>query len=376
MDEILNSKIRVSDAASALRTQSTSDSNIKPYLRTVIRLNNKLVDEFETEILKTRCDSDLKVPSANVWSWWQNFYEGKFVYKHMQCKKDCLIKSPSEDDVEIWKKIFENSTVEELFEFGISNVSYGWTIIQDKIKFWCAEQKWEKVYSKSNDPNDWIRIVPEYKDLFDGRDLPFWSIEQLADISEKVSSIIQCEIKPGSKLKIYIFKNEKPYTRSALTCYNKLLSKFKNEILDQNGYSEAKEFKEQKMWDIWLIYYEKYLAEKQISNTLIKPVSEDQVKKWSKLLKEKSVEELYEYGSVIIGYAWSLIQLKIRMWCADQKWEQVFSKKLEFRDWYEASNTSHKKLFDGNILPFWSLQEFYDIKEKIATILLTRISPD
>ncbi|MDB4769352.1 hypothetical protein OAG24_00155 [bacterium] len=484
-DEITNSKIKSSDAASALRTKV--NSNQKPYSKAVIRLNNQLVDCFENSVLEVRSDDGGCIPSASVWSWWMIFHEGFLIEKYISYSSENLILMPPEDDVQVWKTIFEKSTVEELFELGISNVSYGWTVIQDKIRFWCSEQKWNNVFSKSKDPNDWIDTASAHKDLFDGKLLPFWTIEELSDISEKVSSIILCEVKPGSKLKVYIFKNERPYTRSALTCYNKLLANFKAEVLDQK-YRDVVDLNNQKRWDLWLIYYEQYLSEKQIiyssdcdtellsedhikqwceifdieftpvlsdyilkneksylrseltqynkllkrfknkfgseikaeskvsfdtqaggdtlvenldnlkiennkwdswlnyfekcisekqvGKSLIKPLSEDHVKQWCKIFEKSSVEEIYKYGVPAVSYGWALIQLYLRMWCAKTKWDKVFSVRKTFDEWFEASNTTQKDLFDGRELPFWTFEQFQDIKEKIGTIILTQINPD
>ena len=77
--DMLNQPIRISDAASMLR--HCISPNERPYKASVMRENNKLIDEWHDKVLKTICDKRGMVRAGQVYPEWEYFYNGKMLKK-------------------------------------------------------------------------------------------------------------------------------------------------------------------------------------------------------------------------------------------------------------------------------------------------------
>jgi len=188
--------ILASDAASMMRKRINKNS--KPYTQAVMILNNKLVDRWKTEMLDKISDSNGQILSRNVWKTWLLFQEGVGTEKYMELKEQGVIRHVDENVLEFWKDFFENRSVEEMHSYGSGNVSFGWTIIQNELRMKSAEEKWDKIFSTSSDPHDWYKLSFKYSDLTQGKELPFWNEEILADVQEKVATVLMVQVEPTS----------------------------------------------------------------------------------------------------------------------------------------------------------------------------------
>lgn len=153
--EFHDAPIKTTDAASMLRRRVRK--NERPYTTTVIKLNNRLVDEWKKSLLDRMADHKGMVRTIKVWQSWGVFYEGKTVQKVIELRDQGLLPKTDKKIIDYWIEFFEKSTIEELHEYGHGTVSFGWLLLQNEIRLWCADEKWEKIYSKSDDPYDWYQ---------------------------------------------------------------------------------------------------------------------------------------------------------------------------------------------------------------------------
>ena len=188
-DEInANVPIKTDDAASMLRRKA--QNNDRPYIAETTRANNKRVDDWKKKVLNKIADQRGSVPAARVWGCWQLYDEGKSIQKYMELKNQGMLVPVPGAVLDFWKDFFENKTVEEMHAYGSGTVSYGWSIVKQHIQTWFIEQKWDRLYSKSDDPLWWERNYHPHKGVLDGDILPFWTHEKLDDISQKVGAIL------------------------------------------------------------------------------------------------------------------------------------------------------------------------------------------
>jgi len=192
MDEY-NQQLTIRDATSMFRRQL--NKNERPYTATIIKLNNALVDEWEKKILN-RISSNGTVLAGRVYQSWQLFTEGKAVQKIKNMLDNNLFNRPTEGVLEWWKNLFETSSIEVLHSYGSATIAFGWTIIQNELRLRSAEEKWEKIFSKSDDPYDWEELRFKHQDLINGRIYPFWNEEILKEIQEKISTILHVQAEP------------------------------------------------------------------------------------------------------------------------------------------------------------------------------------
>lgn len=188
--------ILASDAASMLRKRV--NKNDKPYTQAVVRLNNKLVDEWKETLLDKISDSQGRVSSRKVWQTWILFQEGKGTAKFMELKEQGIIRHVEDEVLEYWKDFFQNKSVEEMHSYGSGNVSFGWTVIQNALRMRSAEEKWEKIFSRSEDPHDWYKLSFKYPGLIEGKDLPFWDADIYEDVHQKVATVLMVQVDPSN----------------------------------------------------------------------------------------------------------------------------------------------------------------------------------
>lgn len=190
-----NMPISTSDAAAMLRRRVAK--NEKPYTQEVVKQNNRRVDAWKKNVLDKIADHRGFVPSGRVWGSWQLYDEGMSVREYRTLKAQGMIPEVSSEVLAYWREFFETMTPEEMTGYGSGTISTGWTILNSYIKMWYADQKYECVFSKSDDPLVWEKEYHKHTDLLQGKTLPFgWTEEQLKDIQEKVLSVLTNTVKP------------------------------------------------------------------------------------------------------------------------------------------------------------------------------------
>lgn len=192
MEDFQNSLITASNAASMLRRRVTPNEG--QLSKTVIERNNARVDEFEN-LLKEVGDMNNKVPASLVWHYWQVFEQGCEIENLVNL--ECKMNEITDDNLEYWKEVFSTYSMEDLYDLGISLVTYGWSmVILPYIKQWLVRQKYEKVYSQTDDRAEWLRLSREHRKLWEANDLPFWDNDKFQEVNEKVRVISSTRVRP------------------------------------------------------------------------------------------------------------------------------------------------------------------------------------
>ena len=193
-----NAAISISNTAAFLRKKV--DSNERPLTAVVLKHNNKLVDEWYTTVLKNICDQKGNIKAGAVGPEWEWFNDGKTIKKVIEDIKEGIIPRPSEKAVETWKNRFETCSIEDLLSYTYSGVVAGWKILETEIFVRKMIEKWDLIYSKSDDPLEWRKLANNYPKLYNMDHLnPFWNGDQLEDIMQKVMTIITNPIKPTAQ---------------------------------------------------------------------------------------------------------------------------------------------------------------------------------
>lgn len=187
--------IKISDAASMFRRPI--DPNERPYTQAMIRRNNKYVDEWYNLILKKIASKTSEIRAGQVYGEWQYFYYGKILPGFIAAIKEGHASRPSEKAVDHWVKLFTSASIEDLAELGPAAVGHGWKLVTDENYIRGSLEKWDKIYSKSDDPLVWRKLAHDNAKLW-SNDFSnyFWSPEQLQDISQKVTTVLRIDIAP------------------------------------------------------------------------------------------------------------------------------------------------------------------------------------
>lgn len=188
--------VRIFDAASMLR--KLVDPNERPYNKTVIKSNNRIVDEWFEQVLKKICGQSGTILAGQMWCEWQYFYAGKTIKKFMDGLENGSVCRPSEKSIEYWVKVFTESNVKQLIDLGSQLIGHGWKLIVDESFIRSQLAKWEKIYSQSDDPLVWRKLANDNPKLWNvNGDSPFWGPDDFVKICEKVSPILKISISPS-----------------------------------------------------------------------------------------------------------------------------------------------------------------------------------
>ena len=193
-EDYYNLPISINDAASMFR--KPIKKNEKPYTNTVVKLNNSMVDDWKKTILEKLADKRGTVPSGKLWGSWTLYLEGREVKRYIELRDKKMINRLSKEQLEFWKDFFDNLEIGELHSYGAGMVSYGWALVQNEIRMWCADEKWDKIFSHSDDPLQWEKMSYKHQDLLKGKIYPFWTIEKIIEIKEKVYTILLNTVNP------------------------------------------------------------------------------------------------------------------------------------------------------------------------------------
>jgi len=365
--DYFNSPISVTDASSMLR--ATPQKNELPYTVRVIKMNNKLVDEWEKKILRKIEDRRGTVPSGKVWPSWQLFKEGKEMIKYSEVSD--MIPRASKEQLEFWITFFENSTIEELYEIGIGALGFGWSVIEDEIRLWNADKKWEELFSQTEDPLEWEKKSPSHQALLRGDLFPFWDKKKLQTIGEKVGTIFNLQITP-TEFRQKITYNMRPFTKVVARLNNDLVSEWEKEVLGEVTKREDIDKEEFARWSLW--FEGKGVKKYEEMKDKFPLPSEEQLEFWKDLLEKSSLEELHAYGLGVVHYAHKIIQNAIRTYITDQKLEKIYQGST-FEDW-EKNAEKEKDLVSGKILPFWDKDTLLKVSMKVGTILSVQVNPN
>lgn len=356
-----NKPIAVVDASSMFRKLIAK--NMRPYTVKVIKLNNRMVDDWEKVILRPMSTKG-KVPAGNVWSSWKLYYEGKGLHEYAKIREQCP--RANKKQLKFWINFFEELTIDELHAYGVGVISFGWSVVENEIRFWSADEKWDKVFQYSDNPQEWEKLSFENKDLIGGKVLPFWDEKIRSDITEKVGSILGLQVTP-EYFRQRITPNMKPYTKEVTRLNNSMIDVW--ELLTGGKTTKRLSISRIDDWMLWDLWYEGKGIQRYVEiRDMIPRPSKKQLKFWIRLLDESTIEELHSYGMGIVSFAQKLIQSEIRMHIASQKWVKIFRHGGGIKGWAKLAG-ENQDLIKGKYLPFWNEEILKNVSEKVGTIL-------
>lgn len=150
-------------------------------------LHNARYDKFFEEILKPRANKDGKIRCeliARLWHVYQDSYEVlkcREFYDHLR-----LV---DRKDVDYWLDIF-SAPIEELYQYGSNVLSIGFGILSDYLRQWWLQEKWDRIYSKSDKFDDWLDLTENQVTFMSGQEAPY----ELKPIAEKFQIISASKI--------------------------------------------------------------------------------------------------------------------------------------------------------------------------------------
>lgn len=197
MAAMMNSKMNISDATSMYRAPVPPNS--RPYDAEVIKHNNRQVDKWQTSMLAKMGDNNSKIQAARVHPSWLIFAEGSDAQKFHELYAQGRFPAISDETVYYWIDVFSNSTIEQLTEIGFSSLQMGWQTILSGCKLHIANEKWEKIFSESQDPMVWSRNGNHHNKLLKGETMPFGLHEQkFMEMAEKYNAFTRNMVRPRS----------------------------------------------------------------------------------------------------------------------------------------------------------------------------------
>lgn len=181
-------KVKIIDAASMLRSQLPV--NAQPFTEKTIKLNNANVDDWSNNVLSKLADDNMCVQADKVWDSWVAYEEGSSIL-HIE-EFINYITRPTEKQIEYWVNFFREP-IEIMHTYGIGMINRGWNILMEEARLRQALDKYEKIYSLSDDPVDWYK---NFKKQFTKYKNPFFTSEEWPEIIAKVNSLLTIRVTP------------------------------------------------------------------------------------------------------------------------------------------------------------------------------------
>lgn len=184
--------MKCSDAVAQLKRKVSP--NERPYEKETIELNNALVDTWDRTVLTPNSKKG-KLPAGSIHPHLVSFLVGRDIKSFMQYRS-MLVEYP-EEKVMFWINLFKNASIKDLHAMGPAVVSMGWGLIFNAISSYSASLKYEKIYSKTDDPAQWAKIAADNQQVFRGDLLPFGlDQETMLEMEAKVMAILKISIEP------------------------------------------------------------------------------------------------------------------------------------------------------------------------------------
>ena len=168
-------------------------------------------------------------------------------------------------------------------------------------------------------------------------------------------------------------KNDPPHTRANHTQNNRVVNKWKRELLEKvavNGKIPAATVTP--LWNL-------YIGGLEIPSTILNydltpPIEEKQLHYWRDYFEKADLEDLWELGKPMVGLGWAVILKFIRFHDTTNKYKCIYEGSDDPYDWYSKS-LAKRDLFLETNLPFWTLEQFQDIFEMVTTFLGFQTGP-
>lgn len=130
------------------------------------------------------------------------------------------------------------------------------------------------------------------------------------------------------------------------------------------------------VWHYWQVFEQglEYKALSEAASVMNLP-DEDCLEYWKNFFSTSSMEMMVSMGVSFITFGWSMIILNyIRQWIAAEKARLVYSVTDDRAEWLRLSRDS-RKLWEGDVLPFWDKEQFQRINDMVRSISSIRVAP-
>lgn len=184
-----NQPIKISDAIEMLKPKFYP--NERPYDKKVKELNNLFLEDWRKDMLEPVAGENSTIQSGKVWDYFELYLNG-VNYQNLTTQP---IKRLSDEMRKHWMD-FLDQDIEVLYSFGIFIVNHAWGELMRDVALYYAQEMYNKVYSQTEDPVEWIKKREENKELFTPTFIPFWDQKKFEDMKEKVMSITRNKIYP------------------------------------------------------------------------------------------------------------------------------------------------------------------------------------
>lgn len=196
IDDINENLISTADAASMFRKKIAK--NTPPYTKTIQEANNKLVNRWKKEVLDNLADTNGKIQCSKVAETWSTFNESQTIRSYIKLRDQGMMPRATQEQLDFWLEFF-TLDIETMHSYGTGTVSFGWILVQNEMRMMFADEKWEHIYSKSENAYECEKIARDYPELMKGTKLPFgWDAETFRDIQEKVRTILMVQPTPDN----------------------------------------------------------------------------------------------------------------------------------------------------------------------------------
>jgi hypothetical protein len=166
--------------------------NERPMSAIIMKKNNALLETWKDEVLARMCDKNSKLEAELACISLVVFLNGQDVLRLQKHFEFSDYEKPSR-----WLQIFEESSIEELWEYQTVCLEIGIKEVSTNIKMAIAAEQYHRVFSQSNDPYEWYTISRRHRELFNGTYYPFGlSKERIMAAFEKVNTILHNKINP------------------------------------------------------------------------------------------------------------------------------------------------------------------------------------
>lgn len=161
--------------------------NEKVYTLAAKNYANARYEDFFQNVLKPNADAEGRIVCGKAALLWEIFIEKQLCIKYFECSAH-LKNVFDENVVKFWLKEFERP-VEELFHYTSAIISTAYYLITEYHKDWLIKQKYEKVYSTSNDYAVLVDKLKMFKEITK-QEIKY----DMRMIGEKVKTMIDCKI--------------------------------------------------------------------------------------------------------------------------------------------------------------------------------------
>jgi hypothetical protein len=146
---------------------------------------NNLYKTFEEQILPRFANKEGKITTKMVSILWVIYEDSHEVLNFIK-NSSKVIRLTDPELAKWWINEFNTKSVVELFGYGKNAVSAGYSIVLDYYRDWMVNEKYNRIYSQSNDFDEWVKLADKNITLMNDEEFPY----DLRDLHAKAKTIL------------------------------------------------------------------------------------------------------------------------------------------------------------------------------------------